>query len=435
VRRRIVVLTVVAAVLATVLFGVPLAVLAAQLLLDNERTEAEQAADLAAITVAADVAAGRTVDVAQDGDLTVGWYAPRGERLTGVGPALAEPVVRAAVDGRVHGDDDVAGALVVAVPVEGADGVAGVVRASSDYSAVRARIAGTWALMAVLAGAAVAAALAVSRWQARRLAGPLEALATTATRLGDGDFSVRTARSGIPEIDAAGTALDSTAARLGGLVARERAFSADASHQLRTPLTGLRLHLETALADPAAAAASLARALDAADRLDRTVGDLLALARDTHEGREPLAVPELVEEVRTVAGPLLTAQGRALEVAVDDDLPPCRAATAAVRQVLGVLVDNAVVHGAGTVRLTVRDAGDALAFDVADEGTGPVGEEVFGGRRSPAARGTGIGLPLARSLAEAEGGRLRVARPSPPVFSLLLPAAEEGQPVTRRAPA
>jgi signal transduction histidine kinase len=50
---------------------------------------------------------------------------------------------------------------------------------------------------------------------------------------------------------------------------------------------------------------------------------------------------------------------------------------------------------------------------------------VFGARRSPSARGTGIGLPLARSLAEAEGGRLRVARPVPPVFSLLLPAADD----------
>jgi signal transduction histidine kinase len=90
--------------------------------------------------------------------------------------------------------------------------------------------------------------------------------------------------------------------------------------------------------------------------------------------------------------------------------------------VVAVLLDNAVTHGAGTVTLSVRDAGGALAIDVADEGAGPPDPDVAFARRSDGARGHGIGLSLARSLAEAEGGRLRISRPSPPVFSLLLPA-------------
>jgi signal transduction histidine kinase len=99
------------------------------------------------------------------------------------------------------------------------------------------------------------------------------------------------------------------------------------------------------------------------------------------------------------------------------------ASAAAVRQVLTVLLDNAVVHGAGPVTVTVRDVGGAVAVEVGDEGPGMPedGGDLFS--RRPRADGHGIGLALARRLAEAEGGHLRLARPAPPVFALLLPAA------------
>jgi signal transduction histidine kinase len=86
-----------------------------------------------------------------------------------------------------------------------------------------------------------------------------------------------------------------------------------------------------------------------------------------------------------------------------------------------VLLDNATRHGVGDVTLRVRDAGGALAFDVADEGPGVDGSEALP-RRLDESRGPGIGLNLARGLAEAEGGRLRLSQPVPPVFTLLLPA-------------
>ena len=84
---------------------------------------------------------------------------------------------------------------------------------------------------------------------------------------------------------------------------------------------------------------------------------------------------------------------------------------------------RAVVHGAGPVTVTVRDAGGAVAVEVGDEGPGTPedGGDLFS--RRPRADGHGIGLALARRLAEAEGGHLRLARPTPPVFALLLPAA------------
>ena len=423
------VLSVLAAVLATSLFGIPLAYGAAQYFLGDERDEAERAADTVAIAVAADLFRGQPpAQLPGVGDdITLGLYSTDGSRLAGVGPDRADAVVRRAGGGKVASADDVAGELVVAVPVTDGSGVTGIVRAATDYSSVRTRIGYAWALMLALGALAVGVTWLLARRQARRLALPLEFLAATAQRLGDGDFSVRTGTSGIPEIDEAGRALDTTAHQLGALVGRERSFSADASHQLRTPLTGLRLGLETALEQPATDhRAAMLAAIDSADRLERTIEDLLALARDADPGGAPLPVLDVVAEVTAAWRPVLDGQGRSLDVTVEDELPVGRASAAAVRQVIGVLLDNAVTHGAGAVTLSVRDAGGALAIDVTDQGAGPGDPTALFHRRAEGANGHGIGLSLARSLAEAEGGRLLLSRPRPPVFTLLVPAAPDG---------
>lgn len=420
-RRRIVVLAVLAATLAIVLFGVPLAYGASQYFLGDERGEVERVADAAAITVADDLAEGRAVRPLPAGqsDIVLALYGPDGRKIEGTGPAASDVVVRqAGVSGLVSGRDDVNGQLVVAVPVTDGPKVTGVVRAASNYSSVRWQIAGTWAVMAGLAALAVAATWLVARWQARRLVRPLEALSHTAVLLGGGDFSVRTATSGIPEIDSAGSSLNTTAERLGSLIQRERAFSADASHQLRTPLTGLRLGLETALDAPDAdLRAAIGTAIESADRLELTIEDLLSLAREPRPRGARLDMAALVEEAHKTWGPVLATRGRQLRVDRMPEAPVSTAAPAAVRQALWVLLDNAVQHGAGTVTVTVRDAGGALAVDVADEGHGPLAPTC--------SEGQGIGLGLARSLAEAEGGRLWLTRPAPPVFTLLLPAGAE----------
>src|SRR4051794_24656521 len=425
-RRRIVTLSVLAAVLAITLFGVPLAVAVAQSFLGDERSEAEQVADAAAISVAAHLSRSEPVgDLASSSpDISLGLYTPDGARLRGAGPRQGDAVVLRAADGRVASDDDDAGALVVAVPVTDGMTVTGIVRAASDYAAVRLRIVGAWAVMLGLGALAVAVTWLLARRQARRLAGPLETLAGTAQRLGEGDFSVHTTPSGIPEIDAAGSALDTTADRLGELVDRERAFSSNASHQLRTPLTGLRLALETALdLPPATQRGAMVAAIESADRLERTIDDLLALARHTPTDRAELPVADLVADWTAAWRPVLDGRKRALHVTIAPDTPAGRASEAAVRQVVDVLLDNAVVHGAGAVTLAVRDAGQALAIDVADEGDGPADREQVFRRRGVAAPGHGIGLALARALAEAEGGRLLLSRARPPVFSLLLPTS------------
>jgi signal transduction histidine kinase len=424
VRRRIVVLAVLAAVLATSLFGGPLAYYAAQFYLDQERTELERVADVAAISAASELATHDVPSTLPEAapDIDLGLYDRTGRRTTGAGPARPDrPAIRA-FSGAVASENDLHGELVVAVPVTDGAAVIGVIRAASNYSGVRLRIVGTWAAMLGLDLAAIGATLLVARRQARRLAAPLEALSRTAAQLGGGNFGARTLPTGIPEIDAAGRSLDTTAARLGAMVSRERAFSADASHQLRTPLTGLRLGLETALEHPGTdLRAAAVAAIEAADRLEQTIEDLLTLAREPGRDGTPLELDELMREIERTWRPVLEAQDRTLLLDVHADTPVSTAAPAAVRQVLAVLLDNATRHGVGDVTLRVRDAGGALAFDVADEGPGVDGGEALPSRQDEG-RGPGIGLTLARGLAEAEGGRLRLSQPVPPVFTLLLPA-------------
>jgi signal transduction histidine kinase len=287
-----------------------------------------------------------------------------------------------------------------------------------------------------LAAMAIAAAWLVGRRQARRLARPLEDLAVAARRLGDGDFSVRTRQGGIPEIDSVGVALNSTAGRLDDLLARERAFSADASHQLRTPLAGLRLRLEAALESPhqdlkPAVAASLVDA----DRLESTIDELLALARDRRsDGASPVDLRELLDELSPEWRGRLALQDRGLDLNHEPGTPDPRASAAAVRQILAVLVDNATTHGAGTVTVTVREATDAVAIDVSDAGPGvPESEIDLFARQADERSGHGIGLALARRLAEAEDGRLELTRRTPPTFTLLLPPALPATPTLQPA--
>jgi signal transduction histidine kinase len=426
VRRRIVTLAVVAAVLAITLFGAPLGYAVAASFLGDEAAEAEHVADVAAIGVAVQLARGEQVTALPSSgtDVVLALYGPDGTRVTGEGPAHADGVVQDAAGGEVATDADAAGGLAVAVPVTDGTTVTGVIRAASPYPGVWLRIAGAWGVMLALGMVAVGATWLLALRQARRLTAPLESLVGTAQRLGEGDFSVRTTASGIPEIDAAGSALDVTADRLDDLVTRERAFSSNASHQLRTPLTGLRLTLETAIDAPdRAQRAAVVRALDSADRLERTIGDLLSLARHTPRERAALPLGALVADWTAAWTPVLEGRGRQLEVTVAPALPVAHASGAAVRQVVDVLLDNAVVHGSGVTGLVVRDAGATVAIDVTDEGEGPPDADGVFRSRDGSSPEHGIGLALARALAEAEGGRLVLSRARPPVFSLLLPAA------------
>ena len=194
-------------------------------------------------------------------------------------------------------------------------------------------------------------------------------------------------------MDVVGAVLEDSGRRLGERFQRERAFSADASHQLRTPITALRLTLEGAEVDPAADLTTVAdEALTQVDRLERTVEDLLALARDLPAPTEPVWVGDVVVSLRDRYRSALGTRGRSLVVEVGDGLPPAAFPEAALRQILDVLVDNALVHGTGTVTVRARSGGTGVSVVVDDEGLLPEGDpEAMFHRRSPAAAGPASG--------------------------------------------
>lgn len=431
-RRRIIALAVLTAAVSTILFGVPLALVARHDALVHERTEATDLAERAALAAAPFLATGSTVTEipdAAESDLVVAVYDTAGRRLVGRGPGDLGATARSAAErNTVTHDDDEDGQIVVAVPIEVRGSVVAVARTATPRSEVTVQSFAAAGLLLLIGLGAVLAGGFVARGLGGRLAGPLEDLSGSARRLGDGDFSVRSRRSGIPEVDAVGQSLDATAARLDALLAHERAFAAGASHQLRTPLTGVRLHLERALTGPPGERAdALAAAVRAADRLEDTIEDLLTITREVRS-EDSLDVPRLLEDLVDSWAPVLAARRRRLTVRQDLDLPASQASWAAVRQVLTVLLDNAATHGRGEVTLTARGVGGLLALDVSDEGDDLEGADDPVARADPQPGGDPgarrrLGLPLARALAEAEGGRLRLADTRPTTFALVLPAA------------
>ncbi|MGI9003446.1 MAG: ATP-binding protein [Pseudonocardia sp.] len=261
---------------------------------------------------------------------------------------------------------------------------------------------------------------------ARRLAEPLRDVADRAARLGAGDFRSAPDRHGIPELDRVSDVLDTSAAALAELVQRERVLVGDVSHQLRSRLTALQLRLDELAThpDPSARQEALA-ALEQAERLSGVLDELLEAARAARAAGAELQ--DLREGLAAVADewrPALRAAGRSFKVRVPEGLL-ARVTPARIREAVGALVDNAIAHGAGTVTLSARAAGNSLLIEVSDSGPG-VPEElvphVFD-RGVSVGSSTGLGLALARALVEADGGRLELARARPATFTIFLPAA------------
>ncbi|MGC0416451.1 sensor histidine kinase [Embleya sp. AB8] len=428
-RQRVVRVAVVAALVALVLLAAPLAVIIRISFFADERGELERDALAAAARVSAQLAAGEPVHLPpaqHDGNLGV--YDPDLRLLAGTGPDPGDTLTRrAAATGVIR--EHTGGQLVVAVPLSTSERTIGVVRVAADSRDVWHRVLWSWLGLFGAALIALGAAILVARRQARALSAPLESLSRTSQAVADGDLSARASGCGIVEIDRVAATQNTMVQRLTALLEHERHFTTNASHQLRTPLTGLQLGLEGALAAPDAnPRAALAEALEQSRHLQRTIDEVLRLARSgSGEGDAVPTRPagELVEQAERRRHGELAREGRRLEVVIEPDAGPLPVPAHATEQILAVLLDNAREHGRGTVRITLREMGGAPAVDVADEGEPTADPARVFDRGITTGPGQGIGLSLARDLAEAAGGRLALTSTTPTTFTLLLPIPSE----------
>lgn len=419
-RRRVLAAIVSATVLGVVLFAIPLAITVQRFHKGEQVAQLQRDATRLAATAPESVSGIPTTvhrPTGMSSRVQIGLYRSDGHLVSGSGPTFSA-VAAAARDNRLHEATE-AGRLAVAAPVPGDNGVKVTARVSIATGRTADGVLLVWLAIAATASIAVLVAVFLARRQARAIALPLERLTAATTALGDGELPGALPPSGIVEADAAADALQKTAARLDATMRRQRAFSRDVSHQLRTPVTALMLGLESALARPEADLhASIQTAIERLGQLQHIVEELLMLT-------EPEIVAGILDfdavadAVRERWQAAHLEQSRELEVTVEASLPEVRAPKTAVQQILDVLIGNALKHGAGTVAVVVWRLGNGVAIDVRDEGSGFTTDA----DGVPSERSRGHGLPLARALTHLAGGSLVVKNAgNEPVLRLLLPA-------------
>lgn len=433
--RRILTTVLIVCTLAVAVFFVPMALVVRNQYRHTDLLELQRLS-AAAVRTVPDTATeqARWTPLNADSDHRYALYDSSGRRITGAGPERADLAVTEALRG------DVAGVatteeIVAATPLGAGSQPSGALRIAEPLSESTARTATAIAWMFALAVAAILFAAGAGWWLVRRLLGPVKALRAAAERLGQGDFTVEVPRTALAEMDDVGRALAASGARIGRLVERERAFSADASHQLRTPLSGAILALETELIAPRPDRRTvLVESIAALTRLESTIEDLLRLARDIPSEGRAVDVRELVDDVGANWLPRYRAADRPFHVH-GQNLPQVFISAVALRHILDVLLDNALHHGRGVVTLAADPAPGGVAVTVTDEGPGPAHPERLFTRRDAHASGTGIGLSLARSLADAEGARLRLRAAAPTTFELLVPISpQDGETIPAAGP-
>jgi two-component system, OmpR family, sensor kinase len=355
---------------------------------------------------------------------------PGGEVIASTGAAsgaapIDEEAVRAAGDEPAVIERDVEGidgeARILAAPVEGPDGERIVVAAASTEDRGEA-LAGILGAFAIGIPVAILLASGLGYLLAARALAPVESLRRRAS-------GITLERSGerlpLPaaedELRRLAETLNAMLDRIEGSLERERVFVADASHELRTPLAVLRAELELAGRpdrSPEELRAAIRSAAEETDRLSRLAEDLLVIAR-SDQGRLPITeerveAAEMLERVQDRFATVARREGREISVDAPNglaaDLDRLR-----IEQALGNLVDNALRHGEGEIRLSAHGEDGTVAFDVADRGPGfPAGFEASAFERFSRADegrtggGAGLGLAIVRAIARAHGGTVSV---------------------------
>lgn len=342
----------------------------------------------------------------------------------------SRPEVAAALRGTVSQDERKSSTLnepilATAVPVLRDGRPDGAVRITQSVDAVD-RAVGSATIGLVLVGLVVLAlGLGAGAFLAASITRPLRRLAVAARRAGEGDLSARVEIEGSLEQREVGQAFNEMTARVQRMVDAQRDFVADASHQLRTPLTGLRLRLEEV--EATGSREDVGAALDEVDRLSDVVSELLVLS-EAGAARAPDAVTELLA---AAARAVERYPGAVIELRGSPSLVRCTASD--LDRVLDAVLENAIDYGPAGQTITIVVSPGRLS--VADEGPGlSAGEEeaVFNrfhrgvvGRASRR-RGTGLGLAIARELAGRWRGSVTLANAAErgAVATITLPMAD-----------
>jgi signal transduction histidine kinase len=363
---------------------------------------------------------GRLVIVDHQGHLLAdSGTATEGTDLSSSDPEIAAALTGAEVSGTRSSPSD-GDMLYVALPVGSATGVQGAVRVTAPASVVDDGIRRVWLLLAATGGVVLGIVFLVSLLLARSMTKPLDDLRDAAAGLGNGDL---TRRADVPrgpaELTVLAESFNATAAHLDDLVGAQRAFVADASHQLRTPLAALRLRLENLEAEASGPTADdLDGALAEVGRLSNLVDGLLVLAR----AEQGSTAPEAVDVERLIVGRAEAWEAFAAEREVFirpavAGHPFAYATPGRLEQVIDNLLNNAleVAPAFSSVWLVASERGDWTEVRVRDEGPGMSVDErarAFDrfwqsavARRDGRPNGHyGLGLAIVRKLVVSDGG-------------------------------
>ncbi len=296
----------------------------------------------------------------------------------------------------------------------------GAVRITQSVAAVHSAVKKSILDLAALAGLVLLLGLGAGAVVAQRIARPIRRLDRAARRVATGELDQAVEIEGSTEQRSLAHAFNEMTARIGRLLRAQQDFVADASHQLRTPLTGLRLRLEGLLERPGhedAAAGELEAALAEIDRLSLIVDELLILSR---AGEHELPAERVVlrdAALRAEERWRRTARERSIDLDVDaeSDSPHAWCAGPDLDRAIDALVENALRYSPAGSTVTIEVAAERV--EILDRGPGlEPGEEVAvfdrfrrgsAGRRKPG--GTGLGLPIARELTRQWGGEVVLA--------------------------
>jgi signal transduction histidine kinase len=310
------------------------------------------------------------------------------------------------------------------VPVLTTDGVIGAVRLTYPESVVNDRVADRLRGLVLLAAISLALAFFAAFVVATSVVRPLRRLRAQSDLIAAGDLSARATVEGPSEVRELAASFNEMAERVEQTLAEQRRFAGDASHQLRTPLTALRLRVEQALTtvveNPDRPATEVADDLEAAvnelERLARLVEQLLALARTEAPGSAArVDVGEIIADRIEMWRPLAEERGVNLTVAGDTNAV-AEAMPGALEQIIDNYVDNALDYApAGTaIAITVTCTASEITISVADGGPGmspTARERAFdrfwrGAESQNRPGGSGLGLSIVAQLAAASGGRV-----------------------------